>query len=182
MVERFHGMEEVARSIRVSSTSSFDRATGFMLGGLVAGEGCYSRSRRSERFVRDGSPRYKFSFSVTMADRDRAIVELLRDLLACGSIYEQPPAKAHHQPTVSLQITREADLLGAVVPFSEKFLLSQCAKRRQFDTWHESLVNYLRDRPSQYGRGPSTCRIEGCERPVRGQGLCRSHYHQLTGY
>ena len=175
-------MEEAARSIRVSSTPSFDRDTGFMLGGLVAGEGCYTRSLRRDPFVRDGSPRYRFMFAVTMAERDRQIIELLKNVLACGSIYVGSPSKPHHQPTVSLQVTKEADLLGAVVPFSETFLLPVSAKRRQFDKWHESLLTYLRDRPSQYGRGPSRCSVEGCERPVRGRGLCRSHYHQLTGY
>ena len=37
LVERVHGMDEVARSIRVGSTSTL----GYMLGGFVAGEGSF---------------------------------------------------------------------------------------------------------------------------------------------
>ena len=46
MVERVHGMDEVARSIRVGSTPTEPHADwrrlGFALGGFVAGEGCFS--------------------------------------------------------------------------------------------------------------------------------------------
>jgi hypothetical protein len=68
-----------------------------------------------------------------------------------------------------------------VIPFSERYLLP-CAKRTQFERWRDELLAYRRDRPSRYGRGPSTCSVPGCGRPVRGQGVCRIHYYRLTGY
>jgi len=153
-----------------------------MLGGLIAGEGCYCRSKRTQRFVADGSPRFRFSLFVVMADRDRAILEQLKGYLGCGLIYDRQPRKAHHLPTVSYSVSRESDLLDHVIPFSDQFLLPSAAKYQQYLEWRDWLITYRRDRPSQYGRGPSTCSVEGCERPVRGRGLCRSHYHQVTGY
>ena len=34
----------------------------------------------------------------------------------------------------------------------------------------------------EWGKGLSTCSVEGCDRPVRGRGLCRRHYYRATGY
>lgn len=57
LVERLHGMEEVARSIRVGSTS-IGQLSPWALGGFVAGEGRFSVSRVGTT-LRDGSPRLK---------------------------------------------------------------------------------------------------------------------------
>ena len=35
--------------------------------------------------------------------------------------------------------------------------------------------------PSNWGTGPSPCAIAGCDKPVRGRGLCRAHYYAATG-
>ena len=117
-----------------------------------------------------------------MADRDRAIVELLKGYLGCGLLRDVPPRQPHHLPAVSYSVSRERDLLDRVIPFSDRFLLADSAKEKQYRQWRDWLLAYRRDRPTQWGRGPSTWSVDGCERPVRGRGLCRSHYHQVTGY
>ena len=87
LVERHHGMVEVRGSIRVSSTVSFESdSQGFMLGGLVAGEGTFSVQYRRQHFAADGSERLRFRFSMSMAQRDRPLLEQLRSLLGAGSI------------------------------------------------------------------------------------------------
>ena len=58
----------------------------------------------------------------------------------------------------------------------------ESAKRDQFDRWREEFDTYERAHPTQWGRGPSTCSEPGCHKPVRGRGLCRSHYYRATGY
>ena len=179
MVERLHGMQEARGSIPRTSTSH-DRL-GFQLGGLVAGEGCYCVTKRPVSFVRDGSPRRRFVFQLGMAERDRPLVEQLRGFIGCGSIRVAPPGRPHRQPTAVLTIASERQHLGAVIPFSERYLLP-CAKRTQFERWRDELFAYRRDRPSRYGRGPSTCSVPGCGRPVRGRGVCRIHYYRLSGY
>lgn len=86
--ERVTGSHEVVGSSPISSTS---RSNGFMLGGLVAGEGCFTTTRWLPPFA-DEHPRLRFKFSVEMASRDRQLLERLRDFLGRGSIHDTPPA------------------------------------------------------------------------------------------
>src|SRR5438046_2224881 len=71
LVERIHGMDEAARSIRVSSTADgFAEAfheVGDFFGGLVAAEGSFGILARPETFVADDSPRLRFRFQLAMA-------------------------------------------------------------------------------------------------------------------
>jgi hypothetical protein len=157
------------------------RTLGFTLGGFVAGEGSFAVTDRRKPFVRDGSPRLRWVFGVKVAARDRPMLEALQMYLGCGSIRDMPAPKAHHQPQSGFEIVDCKLHHQAVIPFAEQFLLP-CHKRTQFERWRDALYEYERRRPSQYGRGRSTCSVPGCERPVRGRGLCRSHYYRATGY
>lgn len=153
-----------------------------MYGGLVAGEGSFYVQERGRGFFADGSPRLRFAFKVTMAERDRALLQGLRDFLGAGALRDDtPPRLPHWLPTVTFAITAERTHLAVTIPFGERYLLP-CAKLDQFDAWKHRLLDYRAARPTQYGRGPSPCSVEGCEKPVRGQRLCRSHYYRATGY
>lgn len=71
---------------------------------------------------------------------------------------------------------------AATIPFAERFLPPWSHKRAQFEEWRAALLEYEEAHPQVRKRGPSPCRVPGCEKPVRGQGLCRSHYHRVTGH
>src|SRR5205807_6573597 len=101
LVERLHGMQEAGSSILLSSTFS---GVGFTLGGLVAGEGCCCITRQAKPYARDGAPRLRFVFEVTMAVRDRALLESLRQFLGCGALYDSVPRKAHWQTTSTFSV------------------------------------------------------------------------------
>lgn len=100
LVERHAGSVEVRGSTPLSSTDFFPNLTliGYTLGGLVAGEGSFLIGRRKEPFAATGEPRLRFVFLVTMAVRDRPLIEALRNFLGYGSIHETPPKKSHYQP------------------------------------------------------------------------------------
>jgi hypothetical protein len=187
LAERLHGMQEVEGSNPFSSTDTRDplhrvwRSIGFTLGGFVAGEGWFSTKRRQDRFVRDGSERLRFVFGVTIARRDRRILEALAAFLGHGAIRDKPPSRPNHQPLSELAISSMRIHRAATIPFARSFLLP-CHKREQFEAWVESIDAYEKRRPSQYGRGRSECSQPDCEKPVRGRSLCRSHYYRATGY
>ena len=178
LVERIHGMDEVAGSTPVGSTSG--RLSPWALGGLVAGEGCFSITRASAQPRRDGSTRLRFVFSLTMATRDLQIVEALRNDLGVGSMEIKRPQDPRHLEQVCLTVNSRRAHFAATIPYMERYLLPS-AKRTQYERWRDALIEHELAHPSKYGKGPSPCSEPGCDKPVRGRGLCRSHYYRATG-
>lgn len=153
---------------------------GFTLAGFVAGEGSFCISRKLPPYA-DGSPRLCFRFAVTVATRDRPMLETLRGFLGVGSIFDRAPRRASWQPTSTLCVNSVRAHHAATIPFAEQFLLPS-AKRRQFEAWRDALAAYEVEHPVKWGKGPSPCGEPSCNQPVRGRGLCRSHYYRATGY
>jgi hypothetical protein len=187
LVERFHGMEEVEGSIPSSSTSVLVEAlalsyrrTAHVLGGVIAGEGYFTTVRRHPPF-KNGEPRQRFVFGMTMASRDEHLLRTLRELLGFGSIHRRAPAKEHGEESSTLMVNSLKAHQAAVIPFCERYL-PPTAKRTQFETWRAALTAYDRCHPHRHGKGPSTCSVDDCPMPVRGRGLCRKHYYLATGY
>ena len=179
LVERLHGMQEV-RGFEPHRLH-LDKSLGFMLGGLIAGEGCFNIVVAHPPNRRDGSTRLRFVFSVHMASRDRSLLESLHDFLGIGSINDQPPRSERWLPSSRFSIGSRLGHRLVTIPFGDEFLLP-CAKRDQFDRWKHAFEDYERRHPTRIGLGPSSCSEEGCDMPVRGRGLCRSHYYRATGY
>jgi hypothetical protein len=176
-------MDEAAGSIPASSTPGpselVDRA-GFFLGGYVAGEGCFTSSAVRPPY-RDGSERRRFVFAVSVAACDLEVLRALHELVGGGSLRVRPPRRDGWQPTATFAVSSNRMHLRTTLPFADRYLLPS-AKRDQYLCWRAELLAHLEAHPSRWGRGPSTCRVPGCDRPVRGRGLCRSHYYRATGW
>lgn len=182
LAEHIHGMDGVARSIRVSSTCEAGPAPterGLFFGGLIAAEGWFSVTRATPPRL-DGSIPLKFVFGVTMADRDRALLTELVALIGFGSVSDAPPKRPGWQATSILRVSSRKAHVASTIPFLDGVLLPPTHKRVQYEQWKSALLAYEVERPRRTGR--SMCSEDGCERPVRGRGLCRSHYYRATGY
>jgi hypothetical protein len=175
-------MEEVASSILASSTpaGSEHAWTPHALGGFIAGEGHFGVTTKQPPF-RSGDPRLRFVFSIEVASRDRHVLDALRTSLGTGSIRRRDPRGEGWQATAILSVGSILAHRQSVIPFMDLHL-GPGAKRSQFELWLAAMDAYEGLHPTRWGRGPSLCRIEGCDDPVRGRGLCRRHYHQETGY
>ena len=154
-------------------------AIGFTLGGLVAGEGSFIIVERGKQFA-DGSPRRRFRFQVTLASRDRRLLEALQSFLGVGSVNERTAQKANWLPTSVYELASLESATNVIVPFADRYLLPS-AKRAQFESWRHELAAYTAAHP-EVNRARSICSVAGCDKFVRGRGLCRSHYYQATGY
>ena len=160
-------MEEVRSSILLSSTTQDrDRGTSLRLvpRRFRGREGCFSVTRKLPPYA-DGDPRLRFVFVVQVARRDRHLLEGLQRTLACGSIHEKPPARDGWQPTSVFTVSGIRSHRKRVIPFMDRHLLGG-HKRHQFELWVQAMDAYELAHPSRWGKGPSTCRIEGCDRPV----------------
>jgi len=152
---------------------------GFLLGGIVAGEGSFTTGRQG--VYADGVERTRFVFTVKMATHDRPGLEALRTFLGYGSIHDEGRRQAHWQPMSSFQINSRLGHHAATIPFAEGFLLP-CHKRDQFEAWREAFPANEAAHPSRFGKGRSTCLMPDRPDPVRGRGLCRKHYYRATGW
>ncbi len=186
LVERFHGMEEVAGSIPASSTTLFGGLcdtldmVGFTLGGLVAGEGSFIITTKQPPF-KDGSPRLRFVFSLSMASRDRALLESLQGALGVGSICDSERRHTSWLPASCFTVNSLKAHQAATIPFFDRYL-PPTAKRREYLLWKAALTSFDSLHPHRHGKGPGTCAKPECTDPVRGRGLCRRHYYRATGY
>lgn len=179
--ERLHGMQEVRgfESLHLHPFHGISVPPAF-LGGVVAGEGCFTASTTG--VYPDGSPRRRFVFLVTMASRDRALLVALRSHLGFGSLRDAPGSRSKWLPTSTLTVNSRRAHFEATIPFGERYLPAWSAKRRQFEGWRDALIEHDTLHPTRWGKGPSICDMPDCERPVRGRGLCRRHYYRATGY
>jgi hypothetical protein len=157
------------------------RSIGFMLGGVVAGEGSFTCTAATPPTRKDGSARIRFVFSISMASRDRELITALHEFLGVGSVAEIPSPNGRWLPQTRLSVGSRLAHRVATIPFADEFLMP-CAKRDQFERWRNQFEQYERLHPTRIGFGPSTCAEDGCDKPVRGRGLCRSHYYRATGY
>jgi hypothetical protein len=116
-----------------------------------------------------------------MANRDRPLLNALHELLGVGSICDRQSRNARWLPTATFSVSSRLAHRSVTIPFFDEYLLP-CAKRQQFDAWRGEFEEYERRHPTRISLGPSPCSEPGCDRPVRGRGLCRSHYYLATGY
>src|SRR4051812_32504408 len=185
LVEHLHGMEGARGSSPLRSTLQIlnpplVRPSGWALAGFVAGEGCFVNSPLRQTY-QDGTARRRFLFQVAVASRDRPMLEALREHLGFGSIRTAPPEREHWLPRSVYTVNSRRAHFDATIPFMERYLLPS-AKRTQYERWRDALIEHERLHPSKWRKGPSRCSEPGCDLPVRGRGLCRSHYHRATGY
>ena len=109
------------------------------------------------------------------------MLEALRDHLGFGSIRTAPSQHDRWLPRSVYSVNSRRAHFLATIPFMERYLLPS-AKRSQYERWRDALIEHEREHPSKFGKGPSPCSESGCNKPVRGRGLCRSHYYRATGY
>jgi hypothetical protein len=152
-----------------------------VLGGLIAGEGHFGITPAHPPTRKDGSERLRFVFSISMASRDESLIMLVHEALGVGSIEHRPSPNGRWLPHTRLTVNSRLSHRLATIPFVDEFLLP-CAKRDQFDRWRQEFECYEEAHPTRIGLGPSPCSEPGCDQPVRGRGLCRSHYYRATGY
>src|ERR1041385_7574882 len=117
----WHARGFVGSSPIASTFFQMHESIGATLGGIVAGEGCFCVSSRGDNFVRDGSARLRFIFTVTMASRDRPILEALHQFLGAGRRTDRE-TRAGCLPTSVFDIRSEKVHTGVVIPFAERFL------------------------------------------------------------
>ena len=99
--------------------------------GLTDGEGCfYVNVGKSSRY-RSGY-RIQMHFHLKMQERDRALLEKVRNTIGCGEVYFQKELRANHCQCYRYTVSAERDIQEVVIPFFKKYPLQSASKSASF--------------------------------------------------
>lgn len=100
--------------------------------GLTDGEGCFyvniskSSAYRAGAFV-------QLHFHLKMQERDRELLEMVRNTIGCGEVYFQKEQRANHCQCYRYTVSAKRDILNTVIPFFKKYPLQSASKRANFE-------------------------------------------------
>lgn len=99
--------------------------------GLTDGEGCfYVNVGKSARY-RSGY-RIQLHFHLKMQERDRELLEKVRNTIGCGEVYFQKEQRANHCQCHRYSVSAERDIQAIVIPFFTKNPLQSASKGASF--------------------------------------------------
>lgn len=99
--------------------------------GLTDGEGCfYVNVGKSSRY-RAGY-RIQLHFHLKMQERDRELLEKIRNTIGCGEVYFQKEQRANHCQCYRYTVSSERDIQAIVIPFFKKYPLQSASKSASF--------------------------------------------------
>lgn len=100
--------------------------------GLTDGEGCF--------YVNVGkTPRYRagyriqLHFHLKMQERDRDLLEKVKNTIGCGGVYFQKEQRANHTQCYRYTVSSERDIQEVVIPFFKKYPLQSASKSASFE-------------------------------------------------
>lgn len=102
--------------------------------GLTDGEGCfYVNIGKSSRY-RSGY-RMQMHFHLKMQERDRELLEKVKNTIGCGAVYFQKEQRANHCQCYRYTVSAERDIQEIVIPFFRRYPLQSASKSASFEVF-----------------------------------------------
>ena len=112
--------------------------------GLTDGEGCfYVNVGKSSRY-RTGY-RIQLHFHLKMQERDRELLEKVRNTMGCGEVYFQKELRANHCQCYRYTVSAERDIQEIVIPFFKQHPLQSVSKSASFEIFCK-IASLVRER------------------------------------
>lgn len=108
--------------------------------GLVDGEGSftvYVRDPKLPRLTRRVTVEPKFY--VKLIERDKEVLEQLKQYFGCGMIYSQKDSRPNHQNCYRYEVFNRNDLISVIIPFFKKYQLRFPSKRNDFEIFSQMM-------------------------------------------
>lgn len=102
---------------------------GFYIAGFVDGEGSFYLSARQRP---DYPTRWRFSLHFNISNRDRAVLEICRHYLGCGTLRESRPG------FYTLEVERLETIGAFIIPFFKRFGFLSNKKKAEFLTFQRA--------------------------------------------
>jgi len=100
--------------------------------GLTDGEGCFYVNMGASDAYRSGT-RVQMHFHLKMQEKDRELLEKVRNTLECGSVYFQKEQRRNHTQCYRYTVSAQRDIFGKVIPFFRQYPLQSSSKRKSFN-------------------------------------------------
>lgn len=100
--------------------------------GLTDGEGCFYVNIWKSPAYRAGAG-VQLHFHLKMQERDRDLLEQVKNTIGCGAVYFQKEKRINHCQCYRYTVSAQRDILNTVIPFFRKYPLQSASKRANFE-------------------------------------------------
>ena len=105
--------------------------SGEYIAGLTDGEGCFFVNIWKTPTYRAGA-QVQMHFHIKMQERDRGLLERVRNTLQCGEVYFQKEVRTNHCQCYRYTVSSRKDIVSKIIPFFKQNSLQTASKRSNF--------------------------------------------------
>jgi hypothetical protein len=87
-----------------------------------------------------------------MQDRDKALLEKVRNTIGCGEVYFQKEQRANHCQCYRYTVSAERDIQEIVIPFFKRYPLQSASKSASFDIFCQ-IASLIKERKHLVSEG-----------------------------
>ena len=99
--------------------------------GLTDGEGCFYVNVWKSSLYRAGHG-VQMHFHIKMQEKDKSLLEKLRNTIGCGAVYFQKEQRINHTQCYRYTVSAQRDILNIIIPFFKQYPLQSASKRKNF--------------------------------------------------
>lgn len=99
--------------------------------GLTDGEGCFYVNISQSNSYKAGYVVH-LHFHIKMQEKDKPLLEKVKNTLNCGAVYFQKEARANHCQCYRYTVSSYKDILETIIPFFQKYPLQSISKQENF--------------------------------------------------
>jgi hypothetical protein len=132
--------------------------------GFVAGEGCFCVSVSKHQTLKRRIE-VRPEFEIELRADDAAILEKIRNLIGCGTIYRLDYKRYKWAPHAKLKVSNIIDLKNKIIPFFTKYPL-QAKKARSFALWAEIVEMVYQKKHLDYSGFQKILKLRGRMRQI----------------
>ena len=102
--------------------------------GLTDGEGCFFVNVWESSSYRAGYC-IQLHFHIKMQEKDRPLLEKVKNTLKCGNVYFQKEVRANHCQCYRYSAYSYKDIIGGIIPFFQQNPLQSVSKKVSFEAF-----------------------------------------------
>ena len=104
--------------------------------GLTDGEGCFHVNMANLPAYRSGV-RVQMHFHIKMQEKDRPLLERVKNTLQCGKVYFQKEKRINHCQCYRYTAFSQQDISNKIIPFFLRYPLQSVSKHKSFKAFCE---------------------------------------------